>query len=117
VALALAVIGIYGVLAYAVRRRQREIGVRIALGARAPDVGRMIIRRGVMLAGSGILIGLAGAVVLSRGLSSLVFGVGVRDPLVYATAAAALCFVALLASWLPARAAVRVNPMSAFREE
>ena len=116
-ALLIAVQGIYSVLAYAVSVRQREIGIRIALGAERLRVVRMVLRRGVAAAGLGLLLGLAGAMALSRVLSSVLFEVTPTDLTAYLAAAATLGAVALVASWLPARRAARVNPMVALRND
>ena len=116
-ALLLAGIGIYGVLAYAVSQRTREIGIRSALGAQAGDVVRMISGYGLRLAGIGLLIGAAGAYGLTRLMSSLLFGVEPTDAMVFAAVAASLGAVALLASSIPALRAVRVQPMTALRYE
>jgi ABC-type antimicrobial peptide transport system permease subunit len=110
-------IGLYGVLAYLVTNRRREIGVRMALGADAGSVLQMIVRRGLGLAGLGVLAGLAGALVLTRFMQSVLFGVEPTDPLTFALVAIVLLGVALLASWVPARRAARVDPLIAMRAE
>ena len=117
VTLLLGVVGIYGVIAYIVSQRRREIGIRMALGARSGTVQRMFIGRGVALAGIGLVVGLASASLLMRLLRSLLFGVSPFDPLTYAAVIASLAIVALVATWLPARQATRVNPMSALRAD
>ena len=117
VALALAAVGLYGVISYLVQQRTREIGIRMALGAQPADVVWLVMRRGALLAGAGIGVGLAGALGLSRLLESLLYGVSVRDPLTFAALAAMLGCVALLASWLPARRAARVDPAIAMQGE
>lgn len=117
VALGLAGLGLYGVLAYAVSQRQREIGIRLALGADAGQVVRMVLRAGVTLTGLGFALGLLGALAISRLLSRLLFQVQGTDPSVFALTAAVLVVVALVASWLPARRAALVNPMVALRRE
>ncbi len=117
VALVLASLGIYGVLAYSVAQRTREIGVRIALGAAPNSVLRMVIRNGMVLAGIGVAIGLAGAFGLSRFLRKQLYEVSPTDPFTYAAVAVLLCGVALLACWIPARRAARVEPMQALRYE
>jgi putative ABC transport system permease protein len=117
VALALAVIGLYGVLACAVAQRQREIGVRVALGAQRRDVLRLVVGQGMRLALLGIGIGLAAAFALSRVLQALLFEVQPSDPLTYATVPFMLAAVALLACWLPARRATKVDPLEALRYE
>ena len=117
VAFALAVIGIYAVLAWSVAQRTGEIGVRIALGARAADIGRMILGQGGRLIAIGLVIGVAGALVLGRALSAQLFGVGAFDPVVLAITVLGLGAAALFASWLPARRAARVDPLDALRSE
>ncbi|MGH8166702.1 MAG: FtsX-like permease family protein, partial [Woeseiaceae bacterium] len=116
-ALFLAAIGIYGVLAYAVRQRSNEIGIRRALGAEAGDVVRMVVGRAMMLAGGGLLAGLLASFALTRILSGLLYGVSATDALTFAGVAILLAAVALLASLVPARRAARVDPMVALREE
>ena len=116
-ALALACIGIYGVLSYAVAARTQEIGVRVALGAASKDIWRSVAGQGMALAGLGIAIGIAVASILTRLLSSLLFGVSPGDPPTYAGAALVFAFVALLASYIPAHRASRVDPMVALRYE
>jgi putative ABC transport system permease protein len=117
VTLLLGVVGIYGVIAYIVAQRRREIGIRMALGARGGEVQRMFIGRGVALAGIGLGIGLVSASLLMRLLSSLLFGVSPFDPLTYAAVVLALGLVALVATWLPARHATKIDPMSALRAD
>jgi putative ABC transport system permease protein len=116
-ALVLACIGIYGVMAFSVSRRTREIGVRMALGARRSDVLRMVLGSGVRLALVGIAIGLAGALASSRVLRSLLFDVNAIDPLIFSLAAGVLGAMTILASYLPARRAASVEPMKALRTE
>ncbi len=116
-ALALACIGIYGVMAYAVAQRTREIGVRMALGAQRGDVLRMMMGMGARLTLLGIVLGLAGALVCARLLASLLFEVSAINPLVFSLAAALLAVVAMTASWLPARTAASVDPIRALRTE
>jgi putative ABC transport system permease protein len=116
-AVALAGVGIYGVVSYSVAQRTREIGVRVALGARPRDVLRLVLGRGLGLAAAGIALGLAGGMALTRVISSLLFGVGARDPVTFATTAALLAAVALLACLAPARRATKVDPMVALRYE
>ena len=117
VTLLLGIVGIYGVIAYIVSQRRREIGIRMALGARSGEVQRMFIGRGVALAGIGLVVGLVSASLLMRLLSSLLFGVSPFDPLTYAAVVSALALVALVATWIPARHATRADPMSALRAE
>lgn len=116
-ALGLAAVGLYGLLAYMVSARTREIGIRMALGAQITDVLRMVIRQGLVLAGLGVLIGLAAAGALSRLMSNFVFGVKTVDPLTYVATAATLVLVAIGACYIPARRAAKVDPMVALRYE
>ena len=116
-ALILGIVGIYGVIAYAVTQRTREIGIRMALGAQAAGLRQMFVRQGLLLAGIGAIIGLAAAAGLTRLMSSLLFGVKALDPLTYAGVAAILIAAAALASYLPARRATRVDPLDALRAE
>ena len=115
--LGLAAVGLYGVIAYAVSRRTREIGIRMALGADAIDVRRMVVKQGMVLAATGIGIGLALALALTRFTSSFLYGISASDPITYAGIAALLAVVAFIASYIPARRATRVDPMSALRYE
>jgi putative ABC transport system permease protein len=116
-ALVLAAVGIYSVLAYAVRQRQREIGIRLALGAQLNDVLRMVVAEGMRPALIGVALGLAGAFVLKRTISSLIFGVSESDPLTFLCVSVLLAMVALVASIIPAYRATKVDPMRALREE
>jgi predicted lysophospholipase L1 biosynthesis ABC-type transport system permease subunit len=115
-ALVLAAIGVYGVLAYAVAQRQREIGIRIALGARRSAVVAMVVARGMALAGAGLVLGLLAAAALTRLLRSALFGIDALDPAAFAVAPAVLITAALVASWIPARRAARVDPITTLRE-
>ena len=117
VALALAVIGLYGVLAYQVTQRQREIGVRMALGAQRADVLQLVVGHGMRLVLAGLGIGLIGALALTRLLRALLFGVGPTDPATFAATLLLLALTALLACWLPASRASNVDPMEALRYE
>ena len=117
VALALAAIGLYGVLAYAVTQRRREMGVRMALGARRGNVLGLVISNGMRLVALGLLIGLAGAAGLTRVMKSLLYDVPTIDPLTFAAVPLLLTTVALLACWIPARRASRMDPMAALRAE
>jgi len=114
-ATALASVGLYGVIAYSVSRRVREIGIRIALGADRAGVINLVVRRGMLLAAAGVVIGLAGAALLSGLLSSVLYGIGALDPPAFAGAAAALLAVAFIANYIPARRAARIDPLSALR--
>src|SRR6185503_10471961 len=116
-ALVLAALGLFGVIAYSVNQRTREIGVRMALGARPWDVLRLFVGHGVKLAGIGALLGLLGTFAAVRVLSSLLVGVTASDPLAYVFVLVLLGGVVLMASWLPARRASRLNPMQALRSE
>ena len=116
-ALVLAVIGIYGVISYSVGRRKREVGLRMALGAAQRDVLRLVLVEGLTLTGAGLLVGALGAVMLTRYVASLLFDIGRWDPLTYAVSALTLVGAGLLASWLPARRAMRVDPIKALRDE
>src|SRR6266480_260660 len=116
-ALLLACLGLYGIAAYSVAARMREIGIRMALGARSDDVHRMVLRQGMRLALTGIGVGLAGAFVVSRVLASLLFGISGTDSLIYAGVSILLVLVALAACYIPARRAARVDPMVALRYE
>ena len=117
VALVLALIGIYGVIAYSTAQRTQEIGIRLALGADRRSVLRLVLAGGLRIALAGLALGLAGALALTRVLSSLLYGVGARDPLTFVVVPAVLLLVALAACWMPARRAMRVDPLTALRAE
>jgi putative ABC transport system permease protein len=116
-ALVLAAVGLYSVVAYSAAQRTHEIGVRMALGARAVDVVAMVLRQGMALALAGVAAGLAAALAASRLLEGMVFGVSATDPTTFVAIAALLAAVALVASYVPARRAARVDPMTALRDE
>jgi putative ABC transport system permease protein len=114
-ALLLATLGVYSVISYIVTQRRKEIGVRIALGAQHSDVLGMVLRQGALLAGVGIGVGTLGSLAMTRLLAGLVFGVSTADPLAFLGVIVLLVSVALMASWLPARRAARVDPMNVLR--
>jgi len=116
-ALLMAAIGIYGLMAYSVQQRTQELGVRMALGAQAANIRNMVIRQGMLLAGVGLVIGIGGAFWLTKFLTGFLFGVKTWDPMAFIFTPILLCAVALVAVWLPARKATRVNPISALRFE
>jgi predicted permease len=117
VALLLASIGIYGVLAYSVALRTREIGIRVALGSRAPEIFRLVLAQGLRLLGSGLAIGLLGSLLLSRALRGMLFGVGPNDPMVFGGVVAILGLVAVVACVIPASRATRIDPARALTFE
>jgi putative ABC transport system permease protein len=115
IALALAAVGIYGVLAYLVSQRTHEIGIRLAVGADRAQVLGMVLRQGLSLAAAGIVFGLVGAFALTRLMQGLLYQVGANDPMTFVAVTAALLLVAFIASFLPARRATRVSPVIALR--
>jgi putative ABC transport system permease protein len=117
VAAALGAIGTYGVLAYAVSRRTNEIGVRMALGAKHGDVLRMVLRRGLILAVIGIVVGVGGAAALSSSLTAMLYGLTPLDPTTYLSVIGLFAAVVVLASYMPARRAAKVDPLVAIRCE
>jgi predicted permease len=116
-AVALAALGIYGIVAHLVAQRTHEIGIRLALGAQQPHVMKLVLGHGVKLTGLGVLLGIAGALALTHSLSSLLFGVTATDPFTFSAAALLLASVALMACYIPTRRAMRVDPMVALRYE
>jgi putative ABC transport system permease protein len=117
VAFVLASVGIYGVMAYSVTQRTNEIGIRIALGASRRNVLGLVLKRGLMLAGSGVAVGLLGSFALTRLLTNQLFGVSATDPVTFATVSILLTALALLATYIPARRAMKVDPLVALRYE
>ena len=117
VAFGLASVGIYGVMSYSVTQRTNEIGIRIALGASRVNVLGLVLRRGLMLAACGVVVGLAGSFALTRLLTTQLFGVSATDPVTFIMVSLTLMAVALLATYLPARRAMKVDPLVALRYE
>ena len=113
----LAAVGIYGLIAYSVVQRTREIGVRMALGAARADVMRMVVRQSALLAACGVALGLCGALALTRLLRTMLFGVGITDTLTFAVAPLGMMLVILLAACVPALRATRISPTVALRYE
>jgi ABC-type antimicrobial peptide transport system permease subunit len=116
-ALALACLGLYGVLSFAVAQRTREIGVRMALGAQRKDVLALVVGHGLKLALLGLALGLVAAWAMTRFIANLLYGVTATDPLVFIGVSSLLLLVAMLASWLPARRATEIDPITVLRHE
>jgi putative ABC transport system permease protein len=116
-AVLLAAIGLYGVVSYTVTQRTRELGLRVALGATPLDILRLVFARGLATVGAGLAVGVVAAFVLTNFLESLLFNVRATDPWTMAAAVVSLAVVALVVHWLPARRAVRVDPVVALRQE
>ncbi len=116
-ALLLAAVGVYGVTAQATRKRTQEIGIRMALGAAGPDVLGMILRQGLVVVALGLAVGLLAAVVATRAMTTVLYGVEPTDPATLATVTALLATVAAVACWIPARRATAVDPVTSLRSE
>ena len=117
IALTLACVGIYGVISYSVEQRAREIGIRIAVGAEPWSIFRLVLREGLTVTGSGLVVGLAAAFALTRYLETLLYGVKPTDPAVFAAVAALLLVVSAAACYIPARRATRLDPIAVLRDE
>jgi putative ABC transport system permease protein len=113
----LGVVGVYGVIAYAVSQRRREIGIRLALGARSGDIRWLFVRQGLVLSGVGLVVGLGSAAGVTRFMKSLLFGTTPLDPMTFTLMSIALAAAAVLASYLPARRALAVNAVETMRAE
>jgi putative ABC transport system permease protein len=117
IALLLSAVGLYGMLAYDVTQRTREIGIRAAIGAQPAHVRSLVLGSGLRLAGAGLLLGVAGALALTRFLASQLYGVSPRDPVALVLAFLGLAVISLVSSYLPARRAARIDPVSALRTD
>jgi putative ABC transport system permease protein len=117
VALTLAAVGIYGVIAYGVSQRTKEIGIRLALGGRRNDILAMVIGQGMRLIALGLVIGVGLSLAVTRGLESMLFGISASDPMTFGVVAGMMGLVGLMACWLPALRAGRINPVVAIRAE
>jgi putative ABC transport system permease protein len=113
----IATCGIYGLMAYAVTQRRREIGVRVALGAERGDVLRLVLMRALRIVAAGVMVGLAGAAAVTRVLQTFLFGVTPTDPIAFTAVTLLLVAVGLIAAWLPARRAAQIDPWDALRAE
>jgi ABC-type antimicrobial peptide transport system permease subunit len=116
-ALLLAGVGIYGLTAYSVSRRTREIGLRMALGATAGDILRLVVGSGLLVGLAGVCLGIPGALAMARLMRGMLYGIGPSDPLVFVSVAAVLVVLAALASYVPARRAMAVDPVVALKHE
>jgi ABC-type antimicrobial peptide transport system permease subunit len=116
-ALLMATVGLYAVLSFAVAQRTHEIGIRLALGAQAPDVYALVVKQGMRLVRIGVALGLVGALVMSRVLSRILFGITATDPLTFLAVAVVLTATTFIACWIPARHAAKVDPLVALRHE
>jgi ABC-type antimicrobial peptide transport system permease subunit len=117
VALILSAVGLYGVIAYSVSQRTREIGVRVALGANSASIGRLVVGDGFRLAAAGVVVGVIASIAATRALVSMLYGVGPLDPVTFGAIGLLVAGIALLASYVPARRASRIDPMEALRVE
>jgi ABC-type antimicrobial peptide transport system permease subunit len=117
VALPMGVVGIYGVIAYIAAQRTREVGIRMALGAQPSEVSRLFVRHGLVLTGAGLLVGIGVALALTRLMATMLFGIGPTDPLTYVAVSGGLGAVAIVAAYLPARRASRLDPVVALRSD
>jgi putative ABC transport system permease protein len=117
VGLALAVVGVYGVMAQMAKRRVREMGIRLALGAQANDVRWLVVRNGLRLVAIGLVVGVTGALVSTTAMQTLLFGVASKDPLTFVSVPLVLVLTALVATWMPATAASKADPATTLRSE
>jgi putative ABC transport system permease protein len=116
-AVVLAATGVYGIMAYAVSRRTREIGIRMALGAAPAEVAQVVLRRTALLVGVGVAIGFAMAFASGQFFGQILYGISAHDPLTYLCAIALMAAIAFIACWVPARRAIRIDPLIALRTE